>query len=153
MPSAELVVKVGKTKVRVLRANKAASAGPTPWTRNTCSRWRQPPSSRHSPTTPLQMIMMAENSVSRARVTLPVLSDNMKDRISATSITVTDNARIKVPRGSPVRWATTSAWCTAESTAKISMAARRTRLATGHPPSTVWANPQTARAIRGTTEW
>ena len=53
-------------------------------------------------------------------------------RISATSITVTATASTSDPKGSPTRWATTSAWCTADSTA-----AARTRATsvTGSGPS------------------
>jgi hypothetical protein len=39
--------------------------------------------------------------------------------MSATSITVTATASTSVPNGSPVRCATTSAWCTAENTVGI----------------------------------
>ncbi|CAM5354012.1 hypothetical protein SVIOM342S_09889 [Streptomyces violaceorubidus] len=36
--------------------------------------------------------------------------------MSATSMTVTAMARTREPKGSPTRWATTSAWCTAART-------------------------------------
>ncbi len=61
-----------------------------------------------SPTTPLQTIMITENTVSRASVGWPSPA-SMIDRISATSITVTAMVSTKVPYGSPVRWAMTSA--------------------------------------------
>ena len=46
----------------------------------------------------------------------------MTETISATSITVTATARTSVPKGSPVRWATTSAWYTAAKTVAIKAA-------------------------------
>ena len=40
--------------------------------------------------------------------------------MSEASITVTATASTSVPKGSPTRWATTSAWCTAAITAPMS---------------------------------
>ena len=59
---------------------------------------------------PLQTIMTAANTVSRASAALSVAAASMIETISATSITVTATARTSVPNGSPTRCATTSAW-------------------------------------------
>ena len=61
------------------------------------------------PTTPLQMIMIAEKIVSRGSAALSAPPASIIDRISAVSITVTASASTSVPSGSPVRCATTSA--------------------------------------------
>jgi hypothetical protein len=115
-----LVVKVGSTKVRHARATRALRLACAPSTRKLCSRWRKPPTNRHSPTTPVQMIMMAENTVSLATAAAPAPPASIKVTISATSMTVTDSASTKVPRGSPTLCAITSAWWTDASTAPIS---------------------------------
>ena len=67
---------------------------------------------------PLQLIITAAKTVSRAsvEVSLPP-PETISVRISPTSITVTATARTSDPNGSPTRCATTSAWCTAASTA------------------------------------
>jgi hypothetical protein len=65
--------------------------------------WRSPPTSRHRPTTPLQMIITAEKIVSRATAALPSPPVSITDRIRAVSMTVTANARMSVPNGSPTR--------------------------------------------------
>jgi hypothetical protein len=57
--------------------------------------------------------------VSRGSVALSGPPASIIDTISATSITVMATASTSVPKGSPMRWATTSAWCTAASTAKL----------------------------------
>ena len=67
--------------------------------------------------------MIAANTVSRARLAAPPASDSIRLTISDTSMTVTATARISVPNGSPILWATTSAWCTAARTAPISTTA------------------------------
>ena len=54
--------------------------------------------------------MTAANTVSRARPAFSAGADTITETISATSITVTATARTSVPKGSPVRCATTSAW-------------------------------------------
>ena len=74
---------------------------------------------RHSPTTPLQTIMITAKTVSRANVGRPSPA-SMIDRIRATSITVTAMVSTSVPYGSPVRWAMTSAWWTQANTTPIS---------------------------------
>ena len=66
---------------------------------------------------PLVVIMTAANTVSRAREAVSGPPETIRVTINATSITVTATARTSDPNGSPTRWATTSAWCTAASTA------------------------------------
>ena len=100
---------VGSTSVRVAKAASTVSAGFVPSTRNASSWWRMPPSNMQSPTTPLQTIMIAANTVSRASNALSSPPDSIIETMRATSMTVTAIARISVPKGSPVRWATTSA--------------------------------------------
>ena len=62
---------------------------------------------------PLTEIITAANTVSRARPEVSLSPLTMSVTIRATSMTVTATARISEPKGSPTRWATTSAWCTA----------------------------------------
>src|SRR5262245_33141491 len=57
-------------------------------------------------------------------VGFPPSLPNITDTISATSIVVTASASTRVPKGSPTRCATTSAWCTAATTAPASPAAQ-----------------------------
>jgi hypothetical protein len=66
---------------------------------------------------PLQVIITAANTVSRASVSVPESLETISVTISATSMTVTATARTSDPKGSPTRCATTSAWWTAASTA------------------------------------
>ena len=66
---------------------------------------------------PLTLIITAANTVSRASPEVSFSPLTIRVTISATSMTVTATARISEPNGSPTRWATTSAWCTAASTA------------------------------------
>lgn len=119
MGPALLVVKVGSTRVRVASATSTASVGLVPSTRKASTRWRRPPTPTHSPTTPLQTIMIAANTVSRASALAVAPPASISATISATSITVTvtataaATASISVPKGSPTLCATTSAWCTA----------------------------------------
>ena len=66
---------------------------------------------------PLQVIITAANTVSRASVADSSASpDTIRVTISPTSMTVTATASTSEPNGSPTRWATTSAWWTAAST-------------------------------------
>ena len=66
---------------------------------------------------PLQVIITAANTVSRASVAVSESADTISVTISATSMTVTATASTSDPNGSPTRCATTSAWWTAASTA------------------------------------
>jgi hypothetical protein len=58
---------------------------------------------------PLQVIITAANTVSRASVAVSDPPDTTSVTINATSITVTATARTSDPNGSPTRCATTSA--------------------------------------------
>ena len=78
---------------------------------------RSVPTSRQSPRIPLQLIMIAANTVSRASVSVPESLETIRVTISATSMTVTATASTSDPKGSPTRCATTSAWWTAARTA------------------------------------
>jgi hypothetical protein len=61
------------------------------------------------PTMPLQVIMTAANTVSRANDSLPGPPPTISVTISPTSMIVTAMASTSDPKGSPTRWATTSA--------------------------------------------
>src|SRR5215470_2094572 len=88
-----------------------------------------PPANRHNPTMPFNTIMTTANTVSRANPALSAANDSMMETMSATSITVTAKASTNVPNGSPIRWATTSAWCTAANTLAIKAAPAMTATA------------------------
>src|SRR5262245_45310424 len=88
-----------------------------------------PPANRHNPTMPFNTIMTTANTVSRANPALSAANDSMMETMSATSITVTAKASTNVPNGSPMRWATTSAWCTAANTLAIKAAPAMTATA------------------------
>ena len=59
---------------------------------------------------PLQTIMTAAKTVSRASPAVSVPPVIIMETMSATSIIVTTRASTSVPNGSPTRCATTSAW-------------------------------------------
>ena len=84
------------------------------------------PSSRQTPTIPLQVIMTAAKTVSRANEAYSGLPELIKVTIRPTSMTVTATASSKEPNGSPTRWATTSAWWTALTTAAANTRATST---------------------------
>jgi hypothetical protein len=130
------VVNAGSTSAMVATAVSVARVAVTPSTRNSSSWCRSAPTTRHRPTTPLQTIMKAANTVSRASVAVCSPPEDISVTMRPTSITVTATARISVPNGSPTRCATTSAWCTAAMTAATSAAATiaRTGPAPGLPP-------------------
>ena len=118
-------MKLGSTSVSTEMAASVASEALTPCWPKLCSWWRVPPTSRHSPTMPLRISITAANTVSRASAPVSKPPASISETISATSITVTASARISVPKGSPTRCATTSAWCTAASTLPIRPAASK----------------------------
>ncbi len=68
----------------------------------------------------------------------------MTDTIKATSITVTATASTSVPNGSPTRWATISAWCTAANTVAISTMPQAASTGLFNPNRTVAATQATA---------
>jgi len=115
-----VLVKLGSTIVSPSSVTRMAMAALAPGAWKACSRWCSAPTNRQMPTMPLQMIMTAANTVSRAKPAFSGPDDSMTDTISATSITVTAIASTSVPNGSPTLWATTSAWWTAENTAPAS---------------------------------
>jgi hypothetical protein len=71
---------------------------------------------------PLTLIITAAKTVSRASAEVSFSPLTIRVTISATSMTVTATASTREPNGSPTRWATTSAWWTAASTAPTSAA-------------------------------
>ena len=141
-----LVVNVGSTRLSVASATSVASAEPVPSALNRGTPCRSAPTSSESPTTPFIVIIAAANTVSRASVSALWPPETIRVRISATSITVTATASTRDPKGSPTRWAITSAWCTAASTAP----ARSTATSATTPGPT--SRPQVAtRATSATT--
>ena len=64
---------------------------------------RSAPISRQTPTIPLQVIMTAANTVSRARVEVSEPPETIRVTMSATSMTVTETASTSDPNGSPTR--------------------------------------------------
>ena len=104
-----MVVNTGSTSDSVAMTISAASAEVAPSRRKLCTWCFRPPAITHRPTAPLQTIMIAAKIVSRGRPDLSLPPASIIETISATSITVTETARISVPNGSPTRCATTSA--------------------------------------------
>ncbi len=104
-------------------AIRVASAEPVPSGLKSARWWRSAPTSSDNPTMPLMLIMIAAKTVSRARPEVSLSPVIISVTISATSMTVTATAKRSDPNGSPTLWATTSAWCTAASTAPIRNAA------------------------------
>src|SRR4051812_17033321 len=76
---------------------------------------------------PLVVIIAAANTVSRASDAVSGPPETISVTIKAPSITVTATASTSEPNGSPTRWATTSAWWTALSTAAARNAPAITR--------------------------
>jgi hypothetical protein len=103
------VVNVGSTRLSVASVDTVASAVAVPSALKDATRRRSAPTSSDMPTMPLQVIMTAANTVSRASVSVSEPPDAINVTISATSITVTATARTSEPYGSPTRCATTSA--------------------------------------------
>src|SRR5215218_6477786 len=98
---------------------------------------------------PLQVIMTAAKTVSRARDAVSGPPDTMSVTMSATSMIVTATASTSEPNGSPTRWATTSAWWTAASTAAARTTA--TRATTGAGGFRPQVRASTTRATTGPT--
>jgi hypothetical protein len=93
----------------VARVDTVASALAVPSALKEATRSRSAPASSESPTMPLEVIITAANTVSRASVALSPPPKTIKVTINPTSITVTATARTSAPKGSLTRWATTSA--------------------------------------------
>lgn len=104
-----LVVKVGRTRLSVARVATVARAAPVPSGLKTAVPCRSEATIRHRPTMPLQVIMTAAKTVSLARVELLSPPSAISVTIRATSMIVTATARTREPKGSPTRWAMTSA--------------------------------------------
>jgi hypothetical protein len=139
-------VNVGSTRLSVARVVTVASAAPLPSGLNSTVPKRSEPSSSARPTIPLVVIMTAANTVSRASEAVSWPPESMSVTIRPTSITVTATARTSDPNGSPTRCATTSAWCTAASTAPASSTATTpTQTLPGFRPQTAasTASPRT----------
>ena len=77
------------------------------------------------------MIISAANTVSRASDAVSGPPTTIRVTINDTSMMVTATARTSEPNGSPTRWATTSAWCTAASTEPASSATTTTSTTAG----------------------
>ena len=100
---------VGTTRHSVARAVVVASAARVPSALNGTTCARSVATSNDTPTMPEQVMITAENTVSRANDEALSPPDTISVTISATSMTVTATARTSDPNGSPTRWATTSA--------------------------------------------
>src|SRR5262245_11331772 len=122
-----LVVKRGSTRPSTASVVTVPSAVAAPSALKSAVRARRAPTRTEMPRIPLQVIITAAKTVSRASTAVSCGSpDTISVTISATSITVTAIARTSDPNGSPTRWATTSAWCTAASTQPTSSGAPST---------------------------
>jgi len=86
-----------------------ARAGAVPSGLNDATPGCSEPTSSARPTIPLQVIIAAAKTVSRANVEVSGPPETISITMSPTSMTVTATARISAPNGSPTRWATTSA--------------------------------------------
>src|SRR6476620_3699779 len=105
-----LVVNVGTTMPSVDKVATVASAAPAPSALNETTDPRLVPARIDKPRMPLQVMMTAANTVSRASVSAAPAPAIISVTMSATSITVTATASTSDPTGSPTLWATTSAW-------------------------------------------
>src|SRR4051794_34463028 len=143
------MVNVGSTRQSTASVDTVASSAPAPSALKTTTLCRSAPSSTASPRMPLQVIITAANTVSRGSEAASGPPDTMSVTISATSITVTATASTSDPNGSPTRCATTSAWCTAASTAPTSTTATSSAGTVGSDRPQLTAS--TSRATTGTT--
>ena len=108
--------KLGKIKANVTITVIVPKAAVTPSRLKSCTKCLRAPSSKLAPMMPFKIIITAAKMVSRAKPMVASPPDIIIDTINATSIIVTAKANTKVPKGSPTRWAITSAWCTAATT-------------------------------------
>src|SRR5262245_1281979 len=144
-----LVVKVGRTSPSVARVATVARDAPAPSALNDTTGPRCVPARIDSPTMPFNVMITAANTVSRARVSAEPAPAIINVTMSATSITVTAPASTSDPNGSPTRCATTSAWCTAASTAPARSTV--TRPTTGGGSALPQASTRTTTARMGTS--
>lgn len=91
------MVKVGRTRLKVASVVTVADAAPVPSALKTATRLRTAPTMRERPTMPLQVIMTAAKTVSRASVDALGPPSTIGGTIGATSMTVTATARISEP--------------------------------------------------------
>ena len=105
-----LSVKVGRTRLSAARVSTVANAVAEPSALKVACRSRRAASTIETPTTPLQVIITAAKTVSRASVSVLSPPATIRVMIRPTSITVTATARTSEPYGSPTRSAITSAW-------------------------------------------
>ena len=103
------VVTDGRTKVKVLKATSAARAPLTPFALKIATFWRRVLINKAPPTIPFVVIMIAANTVSLAKFTFGLGDPQMSTTIIPTSMTVTANASVREPNGSPTFNAITSA--------------------------------------------
>ncbi len=92
-----LVVNVGSTRHTVARVATVARAPPVPSLLKTTRPCRSEPASTQIPRIPLQVIITAAKTVSRARVVVSPLPPTMSMTMSPTSMMVTATARISDP--------------------------------------------------------
>lgn len=91
------MVKVGNTRLSVARVATVARAAPVPSALNTATRLRSAPTSSTNPKMPLQVIITAANTVSRASEAALSPPEIIIVTINATSITVTATASTSEP--------------------------------------------------------
>ena len=83
----------------VTSVDTVASAVAVPSALKEATRSRSAPISSETPTIPLQVIITAANTVSRASVTVSEPPESIRVTISATSITATATASTSDPNG------------------------------------------------------
>ena len=90
-------VNVGRTRESVANVITVASATPAPSALNTTVGWRRVPASSDRPTMPLQVMITAAKTVSRASVAASPPPVTISVTMRATSMTVTATARTSDP--------------------------------------------------------
>jgi hypothetical protein len=93
-----LVVNVGRTRLRVARVATVASAAPVPSGLKTAVPCRREATRRHRPAMPLQVIITAAKTVSRASVELLSPPSTIRVTMRATSMVVTATASRRAER-------------------------------------------------------
>ena len=98
-----LVVNVGSTSVRTASVHTVASAAPVPSALNVAMWRRSVTMSNEIPTIPLQLIITAAKTVSRASESVFDPPETIRVTMRPTSMTVTATASTIEPNGSPTR--------------------------------------------------
>ena len=143
-----LVVNVGRTRHSVARVITVANAVAVPSALKVAMRWRSVATTRQSPTMPLQVIIAAAKTVSRASVSgLGATRRHQRDDESDLDDRHRDREDERSERFAD-RWATTSAWCTAASTAPREARNEREPMSPGFDPQVA---PSAINATAGTT--